>query len=135
MAETRPPSPRSDVEGDAKLHRNGSWAIFVALLLSALLPEKYTLFTFAWPFGVVATAAYYARFHRIADIERGVLILGGIIVIQAGYSLNERFQLRDAYEEIENLACRSDYAKRAGEGLCEEVYGLLYPEPDSFEYE
>ncbi|MEW6539024.1 MAG: hypothetical protein AB1448_10620 [Pseudomonadota bacterium] len=118
------------MERSARIHRIASWVIFAALLLSAFLPSRYSLFSFAVPFGMVSIAAYYVRFRRIAELEHGLLILLAVVVLQAGASLKTRFDRADTYEQLEQLVCRSDYADRAGEELCNEAHSLMYPEPD-----
>jgi len=117
------------LERDAKIHRVGAWLIFAALLLSAFLPSKYSLFAFAFPFGMVAVAVYYVRFRTIADLEPGLMFLAVIITLQSGTILKARFDRADAYRQIEDVACRSDFSDRAGEGLCDEVHAILNPEP------
>ena len=126
---------REALESDARVHRIGAWLIFAALFLGVLLPTKYSLFVFAFPFGGVALALYYVRFRAIANLEVGLTFLAVLIALQAGAILKVRFDRADAYRQIEDLACHSDFAERAGDGLCDEVYAVLYPEPiDAPEY-
>ncbi|MFA4950317.1 hypothetical protein [Brevundimonas sp.] len=117
------------MERDARIHQIGCVVVFVALCLSALLPERYSLFSFAFPFGAVAVAAYYLRFRVIANLEIGLVFLALIICLQAMALFQWRLEQSGINKELEQIACRSDLADRAGPELCEQIYGVLNPEP------
>ena len=122
---------REVMERDARVHRIGGWVIFLALVSSLFLPEQYSLFVFAFPFGMVAVAAYYLRFRPIANLENGLMLLAAIIALQAATVLRGHFERSDIDRDVEQIACRSDLAERAGPELCEAIYGALHPEPPS----
>ena len=124
-----------DLRSDARVHRIGGWLIFGALLLSAFLPDRYTLFAFAWPFAMVALATYYARFHRIADLQTGLFGLAALVVIDAYFAIVHLEERRRADRQIERIACEGLYSERAGPELCNDVMIVLRPEPESSELE
>ncbi len=121
---------RDALERDARIHRIAGWAIFLALLFSAFLPNRYSLFVFAFPFGMVAVAVYFVRFRTIANLESGLALLAMIVALQAAAMLKSVFDRREINREVERIACSSDLADRAGRELCDEIYGALYPEPE-----
>jgi hypothetical protein len=121
---------RDALEREARIHRIAGWVIFLALLFSTFLPNRYSLFMFAFPFGMVAVAVYFVRFRTIANLESGLVLLAIIVALQAAAILKSGFDRREINREIERIACRSDLADRAGDELCDEIFGALYPEPE-----
>ena len=126
---TLDPKERERLESDARVHRIVGWAVFIALLASAFLPARYSLYAFAFPVGMVAIALYYWRFREVANLEAGLTMLLLVVALQAFGIWKNGSDRRQANEQIEDLICRSHWADRADPSMCDEALAILYPEP------
>ena len=113
----------------ARTYQIIAFVIFIALVGSAYLPNKYySLAPLAIPFAAVAIAVYYSKFLPILNAQNAVTALAIIVGLLAAGRVYSSYQWDQNAERIERYACngaQSDWAQER----CSQIRAILHPEP------
>lgn len=98
--------------------------VVVALIASAYLGPRYSLFGFAFPVAVTAVVIFYFYHRTQQNTDQPIVMLGALLILVTWYGTLADAHDRGQHRDIERLGCDGVRGENA-EHRCAEIRNIL----------